>query len=85
MQWSGVFPSNQAALSVERVPGAFLVLLVNLDTKTKDEFYHTPNSDVSLSCTEKLHQTYSGNLFREELRGKACKGWASALHLYLWL
>lgn len=36
--WSSVFPSNQATFSVERVPRGFLLLLVNLDTKTKDEF-----------------------------------------------
>lgn len=43
MQWSSAFPSNQAVLSVERVPRGFLSLLVNLGAKTKDEFYHTPN------------------------------------------
>lgn len=85
MQWSSMFPSNQATFSVERVPRGFLLLLVNLDTKTKDEFYHAPNSDVTLSFTEKLHRMHSGSMFREELRGKACKGRASVLHLYIWL
>lgn len=73
MQWSSVFPSNHTRLSVERVPRGFLLLLVNLDTKTKDEFYPRPNSDTSLSWTEKLHQMHSGSIFREELRDKACK------------
>lgn len=85
VQWSSMFPSNQATFSVQRVPREFLLLLVNLDTKTKDEFHRTPNSDVSLSFTEKLHQMHSGNMFREELRGKACKGRASVLHSYVWL
>jgi len=74
-------------LSVERVLRGFLLLLVNLDTKTKDELYHAPNSDVSLLCSEKLCQmrcgSYAVEMFREGLRGKACKGRASVLHLAL--